>query len=61
MKGIIAYRDIFPAVMDLMVQGYFSADRLVTKRITLDDLVAEGFEALVKEKTQIKILVEAPA
>ena len=61
LKGIIAYRDIFPAVMDLMVQGYFSAERLVTKRIALDDIVAEGFETLVKEKTQIKILVEAPA
>lgn len=61
LKGIIAYRDIFPAVMELMVQGYFSAERLVTKRIALDDIVAEGFEALVKEKSQIKILVEAPA
>lgn len=61
LKGIIAYRDIFPAVMDLMVQGYFSADRLVTKRIALDDIVSEGFETLVKEKTQIKILVESPA
>lgn len=61
LKGIIAYRDIFPAVMDLMVQGYFSAERLVTKRIALDDIVAEGFETLVNEKTQIKILVEAPA
>ena len=57
LKGIIAYRDIFPAVMELMVQGYFAADKLVTKRIALDDIVAKGFEALVKEKSQIKILV----
>lgn len=56
--GTIAYRDIFPAVMDLMVDGYYSADALVTKRIVLDDLVAEGFETLVNEKTQIKILVK---
>ncbi|AQS41165.1 MAG: Putative zinc-binding alcohol dehydrogenase [Candidatus Tokpelaia hoelldobleri] len=60
MKGIIAYRDIFPAVMELMTQGYYSADKLVTKRIKLDDIVEEGFEALVKEKQHIKILVEAP-
>lgn len=60
LKGIIAYRDIFPAVMDLMVQGYFAADRLVTKRIAIDDIVAEGFETLVNEKSQIKILVQAP-
>lgn len=57
LKGIIAYRDIFPAVMELMLQGYFAADKLVTKRIALDNIVAEGFEALVKEKSQIKILV----
>jgi len=60
LKGTIAYRDVFPAVMDLMVQGYFSAERLVTKRIELDDIVPEGFEALVAEKSQIKILVRAP-
>ncbi len=58
--GIIAYRDIFPAVMQLMTRGFFSAERLVTKRIRLDDIVTEGFETLVREKQQVKILVEAP-
>ena len=56
-KGIIAYRDIFPAVLQLMEQGYFPKDKLVTKRIKLQDIVSEGFEALVKEKSQVKILV----
>ena len=59
-KGTIAYRHIYPAVMELMRQGYFAAEKLVTKRIALDDIVAEGFETLVAEKSQIKILVEAP-
>lgn len=59
-KGIIAYRHIFPAVMELMTQGYFQADKLVTKRIELNDLVTEGFDALVKEKNQVKILVRPP-
>ena len=58
-KGIIAYRDIFPAVMHLMTKGYFRAEDLVTKRITIDEVVTEGFETLVNEKNQIKILVEA--
>ncbi len=57
-KGIIAYRDIFPAVMELMNQGYFQAEKLVTKKIELDDIVAQGFEALIQEKNQIKILVK---
>lgn len=56
-KGIIAYRDIFPKTLQLMEQGYFSKDLLVTKRIKIDDIVSEGFEALVKEKNQVKILV----
>jgi (R,R)-butanediol dehydrogenase/meso-butanediol dehydrogenase/diacetyl reductase len=43
-----------------MVQGYFSAEKLVTKRIALDDIVTQGFEALVAEKSQVKILVKAP-
>lgn len=58
-KGIIAYRDIFPAVMELMKQGYFAGERLITKRIKLDQIVEEGFETLIKEKNQIKILVKA--
>ncbi|MFD2618454.1 2,3-butanediol dehydrogenase [Terrilactibacillus laevilacticus] len=57
-KGIIGYRNVFPAVLSLMEQGYFSADKLVTKKIVLDDLIEEGFGALVKEKSQVKILVE---
>jgi (R,R)-butanediol dehydrogenase/meso-butanediol dehydrogenase/diacetyl reductase len=57
-KGVIAYRDIFPAVMELMKQGYFPAEKLVTKKITLDQIVTEGFEKLIKEKDQVKILVK---
>ncbi|MFC5739895.1 2,3-butanediol dehydrogenase [Sinirhodobacter huangdaonensis] len=60
LQGTIAYRNVYPAVMALMTQGYFSADQLVTKRIALDDIVAEGFEALVNEKSHVKILVKAP-
>ncbi|WP_121628998.1 2,3-butanediol dehydrogenase [Tropicibacter alexandrii] len=60
LQGTIAYRNVYPAVMALMTQGYFSAEQLVTKRIALDDIVDEGFEALVAEKSHVKILVEAP-
>ncbi|WP_018758521.1 2,3-butanediol dehydrogenase [Paenibacillus terrigena] len=58
-KGIIGYRNVFPAVISLMAQGYFSAEKLVTKRIKLDEVVEEGFEALLREKNQVKILVKA--
>lgn len=58
-NGIIGYRDIFPAVINLMAQGYFPADKLVTKRIKLDDVIEEGFEGLLNERNHIKILVKA--
>lgn len=57
-KGIIGYRNVFPEVLSLMKKGFFSADILVTKKIDLDDLIEEGFNALVKEKNQVKILVQ---
>ncbi|KAF4325684.1 hypothetical protein G195_000750 [Phytophthora kernoviae 00238/432] len=58
-NGIIGYRDVFPAVISLMAKGFFPADKLVTKRINLDEVVEHGFEALLKEKNQVKILVKA--
>lgn len=57
--GIIGYRDVFPAVISLMAQGYFPADKLVTKRIKLDEVIDEGFEGLLRERNQVKILVKA--
>lgn len=57
MKGIIAYRHIYPAVMALMQQGYFRAEDMVTQRISLEDVVDQGFEALLNDKAQVKIIV----
>lgn len=56
-RGIIAYRDVFPTVLRLMEQGYYAKEKFVTKRITIDQIVEEGFEALTKEKSQVKILI----
>lgn len=57
MRGTIAYRHVYPAVMALMQRGYFRAEDLVTDRIGLEDIVAKGFERLLAEKSQIKIMV----
>jgi (R,R)-butanediol dehydrogenase/meso-butanediol dehydrogenase/diacetyl reductase len=57
MRGTIAYRHVYPAVMALMRRGYFRAEDLVTDRIGLDDVVERGFERLLAEKSQIKIMV----
>lgn len=58
MKGIIAYRHIYPAVISLMERGYFRAEDLVTARIALDDVVDQGFEVLLNDKSHIKIVVQ---
>ena len=47
-----------PKVLELMEQGYFSAEKLVTKKIKLENIVEEGFVELTQDKSQIKILVE---
>ncbi|WP_339170739.1 2,3-butanediol dehydrogenase [Anoxybacillus sp. FSL W8-1294] len=57
MTSIIAYRNIFPQVIQLIANGQIKALDLVTKYISLDEIVSEGFEALTKNKNQIKILV----
>ncbi|UFJ39628.1 2,3-butanediol dehydrogenase [Brevibacillus humidisoli] len=57
MKGVLGYRDIFPSVIQLIAEGRFQVDGLITKKIRLSDIQAGGFEELVKNKGHIKILV----
>ncbi len=56
--GVAAYRHTFQKILDLMAIGHFSADRYVTSKIKLDNVIEEGFEKLLKSKSDIKILVE---
>ena len=57
-KGIIAYRNIFPQVIQLIDSGRMPVEKLVTQKIKLDNIVADGFEALVSNPSQVKILVD---
>ncbi|KOS05553.1 butanediol dehydrogenase [Flavobacterium akiainvivens] len=57
-KGIIAYRNIFPQVISLIDSGRMPVEKLVTQKITLDNIVTDGFEALVSNPSQVKILVD---
>lgn len=57
-KGIIAYRNIFPQVIALIDSGRMPVEKLVTQKIKLDNIVADGFEALVSNPSQVKILVD---
>lgn len=57
-KGIIAYRNIFPQVIALINSGRMPVEKLVTSKIELDDIVDKGFEALVNSPSEVKILID---
>ncbi|MGF1646042.1 MAG: 2,3-butanediol dehydrogenase [Kineosporiaceae bacterium] len=57
--GSVCYAgDDFPTTIALMADGRLPTEHLVTRRIALDDVVAEGFEELLAHRDrQVKILV----
>lgn len=57
-KGVIAYRNIFPQVISLIDSGRMEVEKLVTNKITLDQIVTDGFEALVNNPSEVKILID---
>lgn len=56
-RGIIAYRNIFPQVIQLISDGKLQIDEMISKKIQLDDVVKDGLEALTNDKNNLKILV----
>lgn len=57
-RGTIAYRNNFPQVIALIDSGRMQVEKLVTSKISLDEIVPKGFEALVNDPTEVKILVD---
>ncbi len=56
--GSIAYRNEYPATMALMKDDRVNAGDLVTSRISLSDIVEQGFEEFVATRDRyVKILV----
>ena len=47
----------FPMVAELLASGAVNGAAVITKKIHLDDLVKEGFETLIVDSSQLKILV----
>ncbi|RIY39138.1 butanediol dehydrogenase [Psittacicella hinzii] len=60
LQGSICYCNDFPRVLALMDRGYFKPEDFVTKKIELKDVVTEGFDALLADKSHVKILVQPP-
>ncbi|MGW8124010.1 2,3-butanediol dehydrogenase [Roseivirga echinicomitans] len=57
-KGTAAYRNIFPEVIALISSGRLPVEKLITSVIPLDEIVEKGFEALTKDPSEVKILVD---
>lgn len=49
--------DDFPIAVDFLAKDIMDVDGIITKKISLDDIVQEGFESLLHDKGQLKILV----
>lgn len=56
--GTAAYRNIFPEVIALISSGRLPVEKLITSVISLDDIVEKGFEALVNDASEVKVLVD---
>ncbi|MDX8044361.1 2,3-butanediol dehydrogenase [Gracilibacillus sp. S3-1-1] len=50
--------DVYKKTIDLIATGKMDVKQAVTKHISLENIVTEGFEALTKDKSEVKILVE---
>lgn len=59
LTGIIGYDRVHQEVVDALREGKFEGlEKLITRKISLDEVVEKGIKALMAEKdTQIKILV----
>lgn len=53
----LAYRHVFPEVIDMISTGRLDVKSVITKKIDLKDIVEEGFNQLINDKKQSKILV----
>lgn len=60
LRGSWCYSTLmWPRVAALIGSGLLPAEKVVTRRITLDDVVADGFEALLSPAgTELKILID---
>ena len=62
LRGTIAYANDHPATIRLVEEGKVNLEPFITARIALDDLITEGFDALINHNdTQVKILVHPSA
>ncbi|GKU78012.1 (R,R)-butanediol dehydrogenase [Paenibacillus sp. L3-i20] len=57
LMATIGYRNVYKEVIAMIASGKLDVKSIITKKIALDDIVEEGFNALTNDKSQAKILV----
>lgn len=55
--GILGNCNNFPETIQMISSGALAVDEIITKDIVLNDIVAQGFEALLASKDEVKILI----
>lgn len=50
--------ETFQETIDLIASGQLEAEKVITDRIGLEEIVPKGFEALINDKFQAKILID---
>ncbi|WP_025130018.1 2,3-butanediol dehydrogenase [Pseudomonas sp. PH1b] len=53
----VGYRHVYPDLIELLARGRLDLSRVVTRCLALEQAVEQGFEALLQDKSQIKVLV----
>ncbi|WP_366249716.1 2,3-butanediol dehydrogenase [Terribacillus aidingensis] len=54
----LGYNNIFSQAIDLLAKGSLNVKPVITSIIELDNIVADGFEKLINDKNECKILVK---
>lgn len=53
----VGYRDVYPTLIGWTAKGLLDPSLIVTRKVTLDQAVSQGFDALLTDKAQVKVLV----
>jgi (R,R)-butanediol dehydrogenase/meso-butanediol dehydrogenase/diacetyl reductase len=57
----VGYRDVYPTLIEWTARGRIDPSAIVTRTIALEQAVSHGFDALITDKRQIKVLVSPGA
>lgn len=58
LTSTLAYLHVFPTVIELIAAGRLDVSTVITSKIELNDIVDKGFETLINDIKQAKVLVK---